>query len=183
MIFRILLALFSGCAVSLFAADPVVDKAVQDAQKKYPAGDYGTKGEREVRSRSVTSSSFEIHAVAPELDGTRKWFSYEHDGAVEKLALETEVLLDQQSIKAAWVEHDSEGAPMVRLIFTGAGAQKFGELTQKLINKRIGLVFEGRLVSAPMIRNAIYGGEAILHVGSESEAVEMAAKLNPPPSK
>ncbi len=178
MISRTLVALVAGCAVNVFAADPVVDKAVQDAQKKYPAGDYDTVAAK--GDRSPTPPSFEIHAVAPKLDGTKKWFPYEHDGTVEKLALEPEVLLDQQSIKAAWVELDSEGEPIVWIRFTAAGTEKFGELTQKLVNQRMAILLEGQVVGAPVIRTPIYSGEALFTARSEESATEMVAKLNPP---
>ena len=172
------IAILLGCSlVSAFAADPVVDKAIQDAQKKYPAGDYDRPS---VDRPGNVLPIFEIHAVAPKVDATRKWYSYDRgDGSVEKLALEPEILLDQRSIKAAWVEHDAEGLPVVWIKLTAAGAQKFGEITEKLINKRFAIVFQGHLISAPVIRSVIYGGDLMLHAANENEAAEMAAKLNP----
>jgi preprotein translocase subunit SecD len=88
-------------------------------------------------------------------------------------------LLDASSIKSARVAANTDGLPIVRIVLTTAGAQKFGDVTQKLVNKRIGFLFQGRLVSAPVIRTPIYGGELIVSNLTEKEAAEMAAKLNP----
>jgi preprotein translocase subunit SecD len=165
------------------ATDPAVDQAVQTAQKKYPPGDYPpAPGDRAFINSSPAPgpSLLEIHAVATSRDATKKMYSLTHEGnAPEMIALEPEILLDAMSVKAAWVEHDSEGSPFVQLELTKAGSEKFGELTEKFLNRRIGFVFAGRLISAPVIRSPITGGSAILggHQ-SEEEAAEIAAKLD-----
>lgn len=170
-----------------FATDPVVNQAIEEAKQKYPPGDYLENGRPINGLNSPTSRSdvFEVHAVAEARDATKKWYSLTRsDGSTETLFLEPEVLLNQASVKAAWVEHDSNGQPIVRLILTGAGAQKFSELTGKLVDKRIGLVFEGRLISAPVIKSQIFGGQAIIAGNmSETEAADTAVKLQPAESK
>ena len=175
-------ALLSGLLLTCaFAADPIVEKAVQDAQKKYPPGDYdrgfrGKSAYTHVQLRPI----FEVHAVAPAADATTMLYSYAvRDNPTETLPLEKEVLLDENSIKAAWVEHNSDGEPFVRLLLTPAGTQKFAELTERQIGRRIGFVYQGRLIWAPVVRTAISGGEAMVTAASEEEAAEMAAKLNP----
>lgn len=163
------------------AADPTVDRAVQDAVKKYPAGDYPRfeQPSKTVRIKLGDAPPFEIHAVAASGEHNRSYIYRMQDGQVEALFLMPEVLLDASSIKSARADHVSNNESVVRITLTGAGAQKFGEMTEKLLNKRIGIVVEGRVVSAPVIRSAIYGGELILTVPTDKEANEMAAKLNP----
>jgi preprotein translocase subunit SecD len=179
--FTILIAIIM--AAKIYAADPAVDKAIDAAQKKYPSGDYPpAPGDRAFihSSPAPSPSLLEIHAVATSPDATKKLYSLTREGnAPEMIALEPEILLDAMSVKAAWVEHDSEGNPFVRLELTKAGADKFGEATEKYLNKRIGFVFAGRLISAPVIRSQITGGSAILEGHqSEEEAAQTAAKLD-----
>ena len=97
--------------------------------------------------------------------------------------MDPEVLLSVESITAAWVEHNSEGEPIVRIKFTAAGTEKFGELTQKLLNRRMAILLEGQVISAPVIRTPICGGDVILTARTEESAAEIAAKLNPPPNR
>lgn len=51
-----------------------------------------------------------------------------------------------------------DGDPVrIRFEFTGAGRKKFLEITKQFVGKRIALVAEGRLVSAPRVNEQILG--------------------------
>jgi preprotein translocase subunit SecD len=166
---------------SAFCADPAVKQAVEDAKKQYPPGDYPPANalKDSTHVKSSDAPRFEIHAVAASGENNRSYIYRKPDGKNEALFLMPEVLLDAPSIKSARADHNGKGEPAVRIALTQAGAQKFGELTEKLVNKRIGIIVSGQVVSAPVIRTAIYGGELIVTVPTDKEAAEMAAKLNP----
>ena len=176
-----LAAIVTGTA---YATDPLVERAIQEAQKKYPPGDYD-KGFREIntfqRSRTVTIPALlEIHVVAASRDATKKWYTLTlPDGGSEVVFLEPDVLLDRTALKSAWLEHDSSGTPQIHLALTDEGAKKFAEITGKYIGKRIGILVRDRLVSAPIIRDQIFGGSLVIGGRlSEIEAAEIATKLN-----
>ncbi len=162
-------------------ADPSVDQAVEEAKKQYPPGDYPRFDQRSttVGTKLADAPRFEIHEVATSGENNRSYIYRTQDGKSEALFLTPEVLLDAPSIKSARVQHNSDTQPAVQITLTPAGAQKFGEVTEKLLNKRIAIIVEGRVASAPVIRSAIYGGELILTVSTDKEADEMAAQLNP----
>src|SRR4051812_44934591 len=75
---------------------------------------------------------FELHAVAKTADDTTASYSLpERDGQSEAVLVKPEVLLDQNAIKWAVVQKDSEGAPQILLTLTSEGGKKFGDITEK----------------------------------------------------
>ena len=128
---------------------------------------------------------FEMRAVAAKPDATKTWYSLNiRDHAPEALFLDPKVLLDQTAVKSASVQHDNDGVVQIQLNFTEDGARRFAEVTERLRGKRIGMLVQGRLVSAPVIRDRISGGSAIISGNmTETEANDLAAKLNQVPSK
>jgi SecD/SecF fusion protein len=69
----------------------------------------------------------------------------------------------------------------VQLKFDGEGAKKFGQITEANVGHRFAIVLDGIIQSAPSIRTAIYGGDAII-TGSfgEQEARGLASVLENP---
>jgi SecD/SecF fusion protein len=69
----------------------------------------------------------------------------------------------------------------VQLKFDSEGAKKFGQITEANVGHRFAIVLDGVIQSAPSIRTAIYGGDAII-TGSftEQEARGLASVLENP---
>ncbi len=69
----------------------------------------------------------------------------------------------------------------VQLKFDAEGAKKFGQITEANVGHRFAIVLDGAIQSAPSIRTAIYGGDAII-TGSfhEQEARGLASVLENP---
>jgi SecD/SecF fusion protein len=69
----------------------------------------------------------------------------------------------------------------VQLKFDSEGAKKFGQITEANVGHRFAIVLDGAIQSAPSIRTAIYGGDAIItgHFG-EQEARGLASVLENP---
>jgi SecD/SecF fusion protein len=69
----------------------------------------------------------------------------------------------------------------VQLKFDSAGAKTFGRITEANVGHRFAIVLDGVIQSAPSIRTAIYGGDAIItgHF-SEQEARGLASVLENP---
>src|SRR4051812_6509445 len=69
----------------------------------------------------------------------------------------------------------------VQLRFDSEGAKRFGEITEKSKGYRFAIVLDGAVQSAPVIRDAIYGGSAqITGRFSEQEARGLASVLENP---
>jgi len=100
--------------------------------------------------------------------------------ADETLYVQKKVLLDQTDLKSASViTNRPAGKPWIQITFTDAGAKRFAKVTHQNIGKRLAIIIDGRLYSAPTIRSEIPGGQAqITGNFSEPEAQDLAAKIN-----
>lgn len=69
----------------------------------------------------------------------------------------------------------------VQLKFDGDGAKTFGTITEKYKGFRFAIVLDGVIQSAPVIRDAIYGGDAVISGSfTEGEARGLASVLENP---
>ncbi len=55
-----------------------------------------------------------------------------------------------------------DGAAVVSFKFDSAGARRFGEATKENVGKRFAIVLDNKVISAPVIREAILGGQGII---------------------
>jgi preprotein translocase subunit SecD len=67
-----------------------------------------------------------------------------------------------------------QGAPVVSFRFDSVGARRFGETTKDNVNRRLAIVLDGEVISAPNINEPILGGRGII---SGSFTVEQAQDL------
>ncbi len=86
----------------------------------------------------------------------------------ESFYLHNEVLVDESHVDSAFVIMHSD-RPAVELLLTNEGKTKFEELTTSNVGKRCGMILDGELVSAPIIRAPITVGRAII-AGDFTEA-------------
>jgi RNA polymerase sigma factor (sigma-70 family) len=100
--------------------------------------------------------------------------------ATETLYVQKKVLLDQTDLKSASViTNQPAGKPRIDITFTDAGAKRFAKVTRQNIGKRLAIIIDGRLYSAPTIKSEIRGGKAQIDGNfSEPEAQDLAAKIN-----
>lgn len=69
--------------------------------------------------------------------------------------------LTGEDLKQAIVGYGATtGKPVVQLTFTGDGGDKFGDITERNVGKPLAIVLDEQLVSAPVINEPIYGGQA-----------------------
>jgi preprotein translocase subunit SecD len=98
--------------------------------------------------------------------------------------VETVSLLTGEELQEAFVRMDQEqNRPYVALEFKAKGAQIFEELTGANTGKRLGIVLDGNVYSAPMVNGRIAGGSAQITLGAGdyntvmSEARDLALVL------
>jgi len=66
----------------------------------------------------------------------------------------------------------------VSLTFNGEGKKLFGDITTRLVGKPLGIELDGRIISSPVVNEAITGGSASIHGGFTAKtAQELAIKL------
>lgn len=100
------------------------------------------------------------------------------DGSGEKYLLkEIPILLGSQIIDAQ-VAFDQSNQPIINFTLNSAGARIFGDFTAKSIGKRLAVVLDGKVYSAPNIRERIGGGSGQISGGfSVVEAGNVAIAL------
>ncbi len=90
--------------------------------------------------------------------------------------------LTGQDLSRSSLSTDQTGQWVVSLEFNDAGAKKFADLTKSLVGQQMAIFFDGEIQSAPVIREAIYGGKAQISGGSSgfeyAEAERMVNLLN-----
>ncbi len=91
--------------------------------------------------------------------------------------LEKEAALTGRFLVDASVQFGQRG-PNVSLDFNQTGAQKFGNLTASNVDRRIAIVLDGKVISAPRVQTAIRGGKArITGNFDDQEASDLALML------
>lgn len=87
--------------------------------------------------------------------------------------LDTRADVTGEHIADARVAYEQQGAqaglPYVALSFNERGRKAFGQVTKNNVNKRMAIVLDDRVNSAPVIQEAILGGQARITLGSMAD--------------
>ena len=70
-----------------------------------------------------------------------------------------------------------DGLPVVSFRFDTVGAQKFGRATQQNVGRPLAIILDGKVISAPVIRDAILGGNGIISGSFSTQEVQDLALL------
>ena len=96
------------------------------------------------------------------------------------LLVSKETALTGAALATAQVQFDSSrfNAPSVGITFNGEGAKAFGKITTENIGRRLAIVLDGKVQSAPVIQSAIPDGQAVITGRfSPQEAADLALVL------
>ena len=97
----------------------------------------------------------------------------------EKLNVEKKVLLDQTALESAVVSPSGHGYSQIDFSLTPDGKEQFAEVTGRNTGRRLAIVIDGQLITAPVIQAQITGGKGqITGNFTEQEAKDLAAKIN-----
>jgi preprotein translocase subunit SecD len=85
-------------------------------------------------------------------------------GAINKIpfVIKDKTLMTGDVLKDARVKLDQNNRPYVGLSFHPAGARLFEQITGDNVGKRLAIILDNTVYSAPVIRQRIAGGEAII---------------------
>jgi SecD/SecF fusion protein len=80
----------------------------------------------------------------------------------QPILVEDVVTMSGENITDAIVDFDSMslGQPYISLNLNAKGANEFAQITQKNVNRRLAIILDGEVLSAPTINEAILGGRA-----------------------
>ncbi|MEY2543394.1 MAG: SecD/SecF fusion protein, partial [Verrucomicrobiota bacterium] len=98
----------------------------------------------------------------------------------ERLLVKKKADLGGDRVKESHAYYGNEGWT-VQLKFDGEGAKQFGKITEQYKGHRFAIVLDGVIQSAPVIRDAIYAGDAIISGRfDEKEARGLSSVLENP---
>src|SRR5438046_527842 len=98
----------------------------------------------------------------------------------ERLLIKKKADLSGDRVSGAGASYERDGW-MVHLRFDSEGAKQFGNITAANVHHRFAIVLDGVMQSAPVIQDAIYGGDAqITGRFTEEEARGLASVLENP---
>src|SRR5947208_10232092 len=102
------------------------------------------------------------------------------NATTERLLVKKKADLGGDRVSESHAFYGNEGWT-VQLKFDSEGAKKFGQITEQYKGHRFAIVLDGIIQSAPVIRDAIYGGDAVItgHF-TEKEARGLASVLENP---
>jgi len=92
----------------------------------------------------------------------------------QKLIVQKRVTVAGENLTDAQQSFENGSQPVVAFKFDGIGAKKFGDATVQNVGKRFAIVLDGKVISAPVIKDAILGGSGII---SGNFTVQSAADL------
>jgi hypothetical protein len=98
----------------------------------------------------------------------------------ETLHVQQTPMLDDTAIQSATVTADpATGEQQIEVEFSELGKELFAAITRENLNKRLAIVLDGQVYTAPVIRSEITEGKAVI-TGSftADEARELAAKVS-----
>src|SRR5919199_757358 len=134
---------------------------VSSGEVKQTKDDLREELEGDPAYESGTKIIFE-ESPSPQGDGT----------IVEGYVVREKPDLKGDALKSATLTRDQAGRRQVQITLTSEGAKGFGDLTQQIVddalangrpgNGRLAVVLDENVVSAPVVREPIYGGQVVI---------------------
>ncbi len=133
----------------------------------------GVKNPDMLKSLIGKTAKLTFHLVNDQIDpnttkipiGYAKLPSHEKDAdknPMEHYMVTARALLSGEHLKDSGASFDNNNKPAVAFTFDSAGAFKFGNITGQNIGRRLAIVLDDEVVSAPRIQSAIIGGDGII---------------------
>lgn len=156
-------ALKKALNAAVKAAQPAAERAASAAAAAEPAATApGVDAAKSAVTEAAKPDTKDKAAAIDEVLAEYELKYQESDRGREPLLVEKKAALAGDTIVNAKTEFSSRGfgEPYVSLTLNPKGAQIFADLTAANVGKRLAIVLDGKIVSAPVIREAIPSGQA-----------------------
>ena len=123
---------------------------------------------------------FEIRQVFEKPSGDTVEMELVHkENTKETINVSKTALLNGSAIRSASLVQDSvSGAPVIEIAFSNQGAERFSKITADNVGKRLAILLEGKVQTAPVVNMRIPGGKAqIAGAFTKEEAGEMVRRI------
>jgi preprotein translocase subunit SecD len=101
----------------------------------------------------------------------------EAQGGESALVLKRRAVVTGEMLTKVFPTTDQKGAPALGFQFNAQGSRAFGAISSANIGKRFAIVWDGKIISAPVIRSAITGGSGIIEGNFTTEKVMEQIRL------
>lgn len=78
------------------------------------------------------------------------------------VVLKRSVIVGGENLEDARASYDENGVPVVSFSFKSLGAKQFAHATSDNVGRRLAIVLDGKVISAPVINTPITGGKGII---------------------
>jgi len=95
----------------------------------------------------------------------------------QQVAVYSRVEVSGESLKDSQADFDQNNMPVVSTVFDAAGARRFAKLTTEHVGERFAIVLDGKVLSAPVIREPIPGGRGQISGGFTLQGAKDLAVL------
>ncbi len=99
------------------------------------------------------------------------------DAPYQLVPVYTRVEVSGESLKDSQADFDQNNMPVVTTAFDASGARRFAKLTTEHVNERFAIVLDGKVLSAPTIREPIPGGRGQISGGFTLQGAKDLAVL------
>lgn len=116
---------------------------------------FATDGKDSAKVPAKPTEPVLVFKIVTEKESEEPGTVYESEGG--KVFVEKEVLMDSSDVKSAHAALYPKGW-VILLDFTREGGLKFAKVTEQSVGKRLAMIADGKLLSAPNIHEPIKGG-------------------------
>lgn len=95
----------------------------------------------------------------------------------QKVAVYNHIEVSGEALKDSQADFDQNNMPVVTTVFDAAGARRFAKLTTEHVGERFAIVLDGKVLSAPAIREPIPGGRGQISGGFTLQGAKDLAVL------
>lgn len=99
------------------------------------------------------------------------------DSPSQMVPVYSRVEVSGESLKDSQADFDQNNMPVVTTVFDASGARRFAKLTTEHVNERFAIVLDGKVLSAPTIREPIPGGRGQISGGFNLQGAKDLAVL------
>ena len=99
------------------------------------------------------------------------------EAAWQQVPVYSRIEVSGESLKDSQADFDQNNMPVVTTVFDAVGARRFAKLTTEHVNERFAIVLDGKVLSAPTIREPIPGGRGQISGGFTLQGAKDLAVL------
>jgi preprotein translocase subunit SecD len=104
---------------------------------------------------------------------------YNGNTSTNVLNIQKKVLLDESALKSVKPGQDQIGRPLINIVLNDAGTKQFAEVSRQNLHKRLAIIINGQLCSAPTLQSEISSGKMqITGSFSKQEVEDLVGKIN-----